>query len=360
MTSSERIGAVVLAGGGGRRMGGTDKGRLNLGGMRFLDRILRELGGYGEVLLSVDRDGRDGRYPECGARIVVDEIPDRGPLGGLVSALAVCRSDALLAVAADMPLFVRGLGEYLRCFLTDDCDAAVVRDRAGRVHPLCGIYRKRAVDVLRRQLDEGDFRMTAALEKLRVRTAPLAHSAYGEEVVANVNNPEEYAALVRRVEGPPVIAVSGVKNSGKTTLLAGVIPLLRRAGLRVGAVKHDGHDFVPDVPGTDSFRLREAGAEWVGVYSPRRYLLTAEREGVRLEDLLERAGDLDLVLVEGAKDSALPKIEVVRATAGSGPVCDPSTLLALCTDGPHSLPGVPTLRLGDFAGAAAVIMQAMH
>ena len=59
---------------------------------------------------------------------------------------------------------------------------------------------------------------------------------------------------------PAVLAVSGAHNSGKTTLLEKLIPLLRARGLKVGVIKHDGHDFTPDVPGTDSFRLREAGA----------------------------------------------------------------------------------------------------
>ena len=73
---------------------------------------------------------------------------------------------------------------------------------------------------------------------------------------------------------PAVLAVSGVHNSGKTTLLEKLLPLLRRRGLKVGVIKHDGHDFTPDVPGTDSFRLREAGADGVAVYSSQRYLLT--------------------------------------------------------------------------------------
>ncbi len=73
---------------------------------------------------------------------------------------------------------------------------------------------------------------------------------------------------------PAVLAVSGAHNSGKTTLLEKLIPLLRARGLKVGVIKHDGHDFTPDVPGTDSFRLREAGAEGVAVYSGTRYLLT--------------------------------------------------------------------------------------
>ena len=87
---------------------------------------------------------------------------------------------------------------------------------------------------------------------------------------------KEALAAELSLKHPAVLAVSGVHNSGKTTLLEKLIPLLRARGLKVGVIKHDGHDFTPDVPGTDSYRLREAGAEGVAVYSGTRYLLTEE------------------------------------------------------------------------------------
>ena len=100
-----------------------------------------------------------------------------------------------------------------------------------------------------------------------------------------------------------------------------LLPALRSRGLKVGIIKHDGHDFTPDVPGTDSYRLREAGAEGVAVYSGTRYLL-AEEFRLTEQDLLalfERHG-YDLVLLEGFKSSGWPKIEVVRSAISDAPV----------------------------------------
>ena len=111
-------------------------------------------------------------------------------------------------------------------------------------------------------------------------------------------------AETQALKSPAVLAVSGVHNSGKTTLLEKLLPVLRSRGLKVGVIKHDGHDFTPDVPGTDSYRLREAGAEGVAVYSGTRYLLTEEFH-LTEQDLLalfERHG-YDLVLLEGFKSS---------------------------------------------------------
>ena len=62
---------------------------------------------------------------------------------------------------------------------------------------------------------------------------------------------------------PFVAAISGIKNSGKTTFLEHLVPVLRARGLRVAVIKHDGHDFTPDVPGTDSFRMRQAPTAWL-------------------------------------------------------------------------------------------------
>lgn len=135
------------------------------------------------------------------------------------------------------------------------------------------------------------------------------------------SEPKEALAQEIELKRPAVLAVSGLHNSGKTTLLEKLLPALRSRGLKVGIIKHDGHDFTPDVPGTDSCRLREAGAEGVAVYSGQRYLLT---EIFRLteQDLLalfERHG-YDLVLLEGFKDSGWPKIEVVRKEISDTPV----------------------------------------
>ena len=133
------------------------------------------------------------------------------------------------------------------------------------------------------------------------------------------SEPKQILAEQLELKRPAVLAVSGLHNSGKTTLLEKLLPALRSRGLKVGVIKHDGHDFTPDVPGTDSYRLREAGAEGVAVYSG--YLLT---EAFRLteQDLLalfERHG-YDLVLLEGFKDSGWPKIEVVRREISDTPV----------------------------------------
>lgn len=157
--------------------------------------------------------------------------------------------------------------------------------------------------------------------------------------------------------GEPIIAaVSGVKNSGKTTLMEKLIRELGRRGLRAAAVKHDGHDFSPDVPGTDSWRFGQAGACGYAVFSPERFLLV-RRARVCEKDFFAAFPEADVILLEGFKDSPYPKIEVVRAGNSAAPVCDPATLLAVCTDLPLTLGDVPVLGLDDAERAADLILS---
>ena len=70
---------------------------------------------------------------------------------------------------------------------------------------------------------------------------------------------------------PAVVAVSGVKNSGKTTLIAAMLPHLTAAGLKVATVKHDGHSFQADPEGTDTGIHMEAGAWGTAIFDGEKY-----------------------------------------------------------------------------------------
>jgi molybdopterin-guanine dinucleotide biosynthesis protein B len=155
-------------------------------------------------------------------------------------------------------------------------------------------------------------------------------------------------------DSAPVIAISGVKNSGKTTLLEGLLAHLTARGLRVGVIKHDGHRFSPDVPGTDSYRHRAAGASGVAVFSAECYMIV-KNQNVQIAELIEAFSDMDLILIEGMKSSRFPKVEVVRGNNSSIPVCDPSTILALATDLPLHLPGTPSYDINDYEGLAGFL-----
>ena len=110
---------------------------------------------------------------------------------------------------------------------------------------------------------------------------------------------------------PLVIAVSGVKNSGKTTLIEAMLPLLAEAGLRVAVIKHDGHCFDPDPPGTDTGRFMAAGAAGTAIFDGEKFKVV-KKQPVTEAFLIAQFPEADLILLEGFKYTPWPKLEVVR------------------------------------------------
>ena len=117
------------------------------------------------------------------------------------------------------------------------------------------------------------------------------------------------------MDKPLVYAVTGYKNSGKTWLMEKLVSRLTGEGYRVAVIKHDGHDFEPDVPGTDSYRHRKAGACGNAVFSGSRFMVTRtwpkeDRPAdpfLAAEKLMEFFPDADIILVEGLKHASYPR-----------------------------------------------------
>jgi len=129
-----------------------------------------------------------------------------------------------------------------------------------------------------------------------------------------------------------IFIVSGVKNSGKTTLIEKLIGEFVSRGLRTAVIKHDGHDFEADVPGTDSWRHQKAGAYGTSIFSPHRYFIYKQQPGVTQEDMIKAFPEADVIILEGFKELSYTKIEVVRDGNSQKPVCPADSLAALVTD----------------------------
>lgn len=151
-----------------------------------------------------------------------------------------------------------------------------------------------------------------------------------------------------------VIAVSGVKNSGKTTLLTRLIPALRARGVSCAVIKHDGHGFAADREGTDTCRMLAAGAAGAAIFDGEKFQ-AVKYAAVSETDLFALYPEADVILLEGFKWTDYPKLEIVRRGVSEAPVCDPATLLALVTDTPARLAGIPVFAPDDVDGIAALI-----
>ena len=160
-----------------------------------------------------------------------------------------------------------------------------------------------------------------------------------------------------------VVGFAGFSGSGKTTLVEQLIPALRQRGQRVSVVKHAHHRFDIDHPGKDSFRHRQAGAFEVVVASSQRLALIREFEQptpLSVHQLLKELDDsVDWALVEGLKESDVPKIEVWRAPtdvyAGQRVLYgDDPFVVAVATDDADQLPLPTRLPVLDLNNPAAI------
>ncbi|MFE1600276.1 molybdopterin-guanine dinucleotide biosynthesis protein B [Methylobacterium sp. ID0610] len=156
-----------------------------------------------------------------------------------------------------------------------------------------------------------------------------------------------------------VIGLAGWSGAGKTTLLRRLIPALTARSLRVATLKHAHHAFDVDQPGKDSHAHRAAGASEVIVSSARRWVQiheVGEEPEATLAALLRRLTPCDLVLVEGFKREAHPKLEVFRAANGRPPLHpeDPR-IVAVASDVPFPQAALPVLPLDDVEAIAAAV-----
>jgi len=132
---------------------------------------------------------------------------------------------------------------------------------------------------------------------------------------------------------------AGWSGSGKTTLIERLVPYLVAHGVTVSLIKHAHHNFDIDQPGKDSWRHRHAGCTEVLVTSAVRWALVHELRGAQeltLADAIARISPCDLLLVEGFKAAALPKLEVWRQDLAQ-PLLFPDdpNIRAIATDDPR-------------------------
>jgi molybdopterin-guanine dinucleotide biosynthesis protein B len=160
----------------------------------------------------------------------------------------------------------------------------------------------------------------------------------------------------------PLFGVVGWKNSGKTTLMVRLIENFAGRGLQVAAVKHAHHAFDIDHEGRDSFRYKAAGASTVAVSSAKRFAIMTELRGrpePTLDELVRHIEKADIILVEGFKAGAHPKLEVRRRAAASGPPLAPNdpAILAIAADFKLEEESIPVFPLDDIDAIASFILR---
>lgn len=315
-------------------MGGHDKGLIHYHNRPLVAHVLDTLTPQVEqVLINANRNIE--RYQQFGYPVIHDSLPDfQGPLAGMLSAMQTATTDYILTVPCDSPAPSHKLRQrLLESLLRSNTKIAIAYD-GQRIQPVFALIDCELADDLEKYLATGERKVDKWFTRHPSIEVDFSDQA---ETFKNLNYPDELQARGFPVQ-VPVLGIAAYSGTGKTTLLTQLIPALRQQGLRVAVVKHAHHKFDIDKPGKDSYRLREAGASQVVVASQRLLALMQTSDNLAeplLADCLARLDmrHLDLILVEGFKHEAIPKLELYRASVGA-PLLYPDdpNVIALATD----------------------------
>jgi molybdopterin-guanine dinucleotide biosynthesis protein MobB len=373
----DRVSLALLAGGLSTRLG-EDKAFVSFQGGTLLEWMRDRFAGLFADVFVVTRE--PSRFQDLGLPVVNDALSEVGSAVGIYSAVLAAPTERVICLACDTPFVTP---RFLRVLAAKSAGFDVFVPRHGEyLQPLCAVYGKATLEGYRQFITSGGRRIFDIYPDLNTGYLDLNDGSYGdpEALFMNINTPAELEAARRRaamaavgwraalqpriqafIDSSPVPVVSfvGKKKSGKTTVVLGVIRELRSRGHRLAVIKHDTHGFEVDVPGTDSYRFREVGAEVVGISSPDKYVwLNTVQQEPSLEDLVGQISErVDLVITEGFKKQDAPKIEVSRRARSNELVCALDELLGITSD--QSFPDypVPQFALDDFRGLADLIEQ---
>jgi molybdopterin-guanine dinucleotide biosynthesis protein A len=183
----------VLVGGRSSRMG-QDKARLPMGAGLLVEEIAVKVANAASRVTLV---GAPERYSDLPFECLPDLRPHLGPLAGIETALAANYGELNLIIGCDMPdLAPEWLDEIVFSAGRTDARCVVTRDAAGKIHPLCAVYRRECLPLVRGALDRGRLKLLDLLKELR---AVEMHTA---AIIGNLNTPQQLAAHGERANYP--------------------------------------------------------------------------------------------------------------------------------------------------------------
>ena len=229
---------------------------------------------------------------------------------------ALVLADEVVAVSAPLGLRrERAVGRGMRAGDFDARNACQATDEERAAIARTVLQNDGDLDCLAAQIDAWWSARAAQGWKMPHNATDTLRTALEQEVPAMTDTPSTPAVPLMEGLASPAVSFVGRHNSGKTTLVTQVIAALVARGLDVGSVKHHGHKgFDVDVPGKDSWRHHEAGANEVAICSPDKFALIRHLEGEQtgVAEIVNLMRPHDIVIVEGYRNDGLPAIEIMR------------------------------------------------
>lgn len=294
------IGVGILAGGKSSRMG-FDKSQLIYKDETFLNNLIEEFKEY-KTIVSINREIN---LSNKNIVLVEDKYKDIGPIGGILEILKASEHKYNFIVAVDMQNINSDIMKYIYKYISNDYSIYSVETSRGK-NPLGAIYSKEIIPELENRISNGNYRLMDLLKEKFSKSIDLNYTTFEENIFQNINDRKDYSKFTKN----NIISICGRKNSGKTTFICKLILELKDRGYTVGVIKHDGHDFSLE-NNTDTGKYYNSGANSTGIFSDSKYMII-ENEKTDISKLIDKFIDMDLIIIEGLKNSNFNKFEVIR------------------------------------------------
>ena len=364
---------VLLCGGLSTRMG-TNKAFLPFGEYTLIEyQVRRFRPNFEKIYLSVPK--MTDFWMQLAARLDCTAIPDRvekiGPLGGLYSCLSAVTEELLFFTPVDAPFTSTNAALTICQTLEQAIEtnpskyACVLKHPTRGMQPLSAAYAKTCLPVIEHMIQAENYRLR---QLLTPEHTVISDILVPQEHFYNMNDmPSYYHALQMLAEKQPAlfppdfisqsdqpipyVSFSAKSGTGKTTYLEKLVACLKEKGLRIALIKHDAHGFELDQPGKDSYRLRKAGVDTMILSGPDQTVQISRHTAGEpsLKQLLSSIQGVDLILIEGYKFGAQPKIQLLRKGYSETPVGNPENTIAYVADFPYDpVPSaLPVFDLND-------------
>ncbi len=343
---------LIIAGGKSSRLG-IDKRFVEVGGVGLLENTLRKVSAedFAEIFLCVEENlpALEILSEKFGAKILVDEVKNSGPMAGLAIGLANIKTNWALAVSADMPFFdFKMLSPLAEKFSTQ----ALIPIVGGRFQPLAAFYRRELAEIFFKELSIGQRKIFAAIKKVPHEFVELSC----EEIFFNVNTPADLRLARGRAENisrttPIISIVAPESGTGKTTFIERLIKIFAAQKISVGVIKSDAHGFNLDVEGKDSYKFQAVGAKSVAVISPDGYFMIERVENQNFLSVADKMSGVDLILTESRTKNICPTISLWR---GRGEVIKNEKIAAIFTSKPEKSDDIYQFDINDLESAEKI------
>lgn len=191
--NTELITGIVLAGGRSRRMG-TDKSLMMLNGKSMIEYSIDALK---PLCHKIVISSNNFSYDFTGCEVWPDELPDQAPIVGIYSCLKRSKTDINIILSCDMPLMSTSVLEFLLSNSSNH-DINVPMHGDGFIEPLCGIYKKSSMEILKEFIDNGNFRLNECIRATSHHLISIESEfpILSENMFLNINTPDDFNDLI--------------------------------------------------------------------------------------------------------------------------------------------------------------------